>query len=77
MTTKECRGSGSPTGSPVEMATTLEFAARHSATPQTEHFPMCRINEVHQRLESGKAREVPNRAWHRFLISKMTPMTRE
>jgi uncharacterized zinc-type alcohol dehydrogenase-like protein len=48
--------SGSPTGSPVDIATMLEFAARHRVTPQTEHFPMSRINEAFERLESGKAR---------------------
>jgi uncharacterized zinc-type alcohol dehydrogenase-like protein len=34
----------------------LDFAARHSIAPQTEHFPMSRINEAFARLESGKAR---------------------
>jgi alcohol/geraniol dehydrogenase (NADP+) len=48
--------SGSPTGSPVEMATMLEFAARHNITPQTEHLPMSRINEAFERLEAGQAR---------------------
>jgi uncharacterized zinc-type alcohol dehydrogenase-like protein len=48
--------SGSPTGSPVDIATMLEYAARHGVTPQTEHFPMSRINEACQRLEAGKAR---------------------
>jgi uncharacterized zinc-type alcohol dehydrogenase-like protein len=48
--------SGSPTGSPVAIATMLEFAARHGIAPQTEHFPMGRINEAFARLESGKAR---------------------
>lgn len=48
--------SGSPTGSPVAMATMLDFAARHKVTPQTEHYPMSRINEAFERLESGKAR---------------------
>lgn len=48
--------SGSPTGSPVDIATMLEFAARHQVTPQTEHYPMSRINEAFERLESGKAR---------------------
>lgn len=27
-----------------------------TSAPQTEHFPMSRINEVFMRLESGKAR---------------------
>ena len=48
--------SGSPTGSPVGIATMLDFAARHRIAPQTEHFPMSRINEAFARLESGKAR---------------------
>ncbi len=48
--------SGSPTGSPVAIETMLDFAARHGITPQTEHFPMSRINEAFSRLESGKAR---------------------
>jgi uncharacterized zinc-type alcohol dehydrogenase-like protein len=48
--------SGSPTGSPVAIETMLDFAARHGITPQTEHFPMSRINEAFERLEAGKAR---------------------
>ena len=48
--------SGSPTGSPVAIETMLDFAARHNITPQTEHFPMSRINEAFARLKSGKAR---------------------
>jgi alcohol/geraniol dehydrogenase (NADP+) len=48
--------SGSPTGSPVAIETMLEFAARHHVAPQTEHFPMSRINEAFARLESGKTR---------------------
>jgi alcohol/geraniol dehydrogenase (NADP+) len=48
--------SGSPTGSPVAIETMLEFASRHNVTPQTEHFPMSKINEAFARLESGKAR---------------------
>jgi len=48
--------SGSPTGSPVAIATMLDFAARHHVAPQTEHFPMNKINEAFARLESGKAR---------------------
>jgi alcohol/geraniol dehydrogenase (NADP+) len=48
--------SGSPTGSPMDIATMLEYAARHDVTPQTEHFPMSRINEAFQRLQAGKAR---------------------
>ncbi len=48
--------SASPTGSPVDIARMLEFAARHQVTPQTEHYPMSRINEAFERLESGQAR---------------------
>jgi alcohol/geraniol dehydrogenase (NADP+) len=48
--------SGSPTGSPVAIETMLDFAARHDVAPQTEHFPMSKINEAFARLESGKAR---------------------
>jgi len=48
--------SGSPTGSPVGIETMLEFAARHEVVPQTEHFPMSKINEAFARLESGQAR---------------------
>lgn len=48
--------SGSPTGSPVTLATMLEFAARHHITPQVEHFPMSRINEALEHLKAGKAR---------------------
>jgi uncharacterized zinc-type alcohol dehydrogenase-like protein len=48
--------SGSPTGSPVAIDTMLDFAARHNIAPQTEHFPMSRINDAFARLESGKAR---------------------
>jgi uncharacterized zinc-type alcohol dehydrogenase-like protein len=48
--------SGSPVGSPVAIETMLDFAARHSITPQTEHFPMSRINEAFERLVAGKAR---------------------
>lgn len=48
--------SGSPTGSPVDLETMLEFAARHQIAPQTEHYPMGQINQAFERLESGKAR---------------------
>jgi uncharacterized zinc-type alcohol dehydrogenase-like protein len=48
--------SGSPAGSPVALATMLDFASRHNVTPQTEHFPMSKINDAFARLESGKAR---------------------
>ncbi len=48
--------SGSPAGSPTAIETMLDFASRHNVLPQTEHFPMSKINEAFARLESGKAR---------------------
>jgi uncharacterized zinc-type alcohol dehydrogenase-like protein len=48
--------SGSPTGSPTAIAAMLDFATRHNVTPQTEHFPMSKLNDALERLESGKAR---------------------
>ncbi len=48
--------SASPTGSPVAMAEMLAFAARHNIAPQTEHFPMSRINEAFEHVAAGKAR---------------------
>ncbi len=48
--------SGSPTGSRQDIDTLLEFAARHGIEPQTEHFPMSRINDALDHLRSGKAR---------------------
>ncbi|HWB61427.1 MAG TPA: NAD(P)-dependent alcohol dehydrogenase [Chthoniobacteraceae bacterium] len=48
--------SGSPTGSPVDIDDMLEFCARHSIAPITEHFPLSQVNEGIERLRSGKAR---------------------
>lgn len=48
--------SGSPTGSPVEIAQMLAFAARHDIRPQIERFPMSRVNDAIAHLEAGKAR---------------------
>lgn len=48
--------SGSPTGSPVAIETMLEFAGRHNVVPQTEHFPMSKINDAFEHLAAGKAR---------------------
>jgi len=48
--------SASPTGSPVDIGTMLDFAARHDITPQTERLPMSRINEAFELLEAGNAR---------------------
>lgn len=48
--------SGSPTGSPVAIAKMLEFAARHGVAPQTERYPMSRVNDAIARLKEGKVR---------------------
>ena len=48
--------SGSPTGSRGAIDTMLGFAARHGVAPQTEHFPMRRVNEALDHLRAGKAR---------------------
>ena len=48
--------SGSPVGSPANMATMLEFCARHQILPQVEHFPMSKVNEAIDHLRAGKAR---------------------
>ena len=48
--------SGSPTGAPADIATMLDFAARHGIAPQVEHFPMSRVNDALAHLDAGKAR---------------------
>jgi uncharacterized zinc-type alcohol dehydrogenase-like protein len=48
--------SGSPTGSPTAIDKMLDFSARHSIAPVTEHFPMSKVNEALEHLRSGKAR---------------------
>jgi len=48
--------SGSPLGSPATMSTLLNFAGRHQITPQTEYFPMSKINDAIDHLRAGKAR---------------------
>lgn len=48
--------SGSPTGSPVNIAQMLDFAARHDIRPQVEYFPLSKVNEALAHLEAGKAR---------------------
>ena len=53
---KQLSVSGSPTGPPVTIETMLEFASRHQVSPQTEHYPMSKINEAFARLDSGQAR---------------------
>lgn len=48
--------SGSPVGSPSNMAKMLEFCARHQIVPQVEMFPMSKVNEAIDHLRAGKAR---------------------
>ena len=48
--------SGSPNGAPVTSQLMLEFCARHNIAPQTEHFPMSKVNDAVQHLLDGKAR---------------------
>jgi uncharacterized zinc-type alcohol dehydrogenase-like protein len=48
--------SGSPTGSRGTIDAMLGFAARHAIVPQTEHFPMSRVNDALDHLRAGKAR---------------------
>ncbi|UOO87365.1 NADPH-dependent aldehyde reductase Ahr [Neisseria arctica] len=47
---------GSPTGSPAQLRTMIEFAARKQVEPIVEEYPMSRVNEAVQHLEAGKAR---------------------
>ena len=53
---KQREVSGSPTGSPVDIARMLDFAARHDIRPQVEMFPMANVNEALQHLAEGKSR---------------------
>lgn len=48
--------SGSPVGSPANIARMLEFASRHDIRPVTESFSFTRVNEALERLRSGQAR---------------------
>jgi uncharacterized zinc-type alcohol dehydrogenase-like protein len=34
----------------------LDFCSRHAIEPVIEEFPLSRVNEAMERLESGKAR---------------------
>ncbi|GGX58422.1 oxidoreductase [Litorimonas cladophorae] len=47
---------GSDTGAPHEVATMLEFCARHDIKPMVETFPMSEVNAAIDHLKSGKAR---------------------
>lgn len=48
--------SGSPLGSPATIRKMLEFCDRHGIAPQTEVFPMSKVNEAIDHLRSGAAR---------------------
>jgi uncharacterized zinc-type alcohol dehydrogenase-like protein len=48
--------SASPLGSPKTTADMLDFCARHEIAPVVEEFPMSKVNEALDHLESGKAR---------------------
>jgi alcohol/geraniol dehydrogenase (NADP+) len=47
---------GTATGSPSVVAKMLEFCTRHNIETVTEKYPMSKINEAFEHLESGKAR---------------------
>lgn len=47
--------SGSPVGSPANIAAMLDFAARHDVKPVIETFPLAEVNDALERLRSGKA----------------------
>ncbi|MEM7103474.1 MAG: NAD(P)-dependent alcohol dehydrogenase [Bacteroidota bacterium] len=48
--------SASPLGSPALTRTMLDFCVRHDIYPMVEEFPMSKVNEAFDHLESGKAR---------------------
>ncbi|OAT76435.1 alcohol dehydrogenase [Mangrovibacter phragmitis] len=48
--------SGSATGSPFELRQLMKLAARAHVSPQTELFPMSKINDALQHVRDGKAR---------------------
>jgi len=47
---------GSLNGGPAATSMMLDFAARHNIYPQTEHFPMSKVNDAIKHLADGKAR---------------------
>jgi uncharacterized zinc-type alcohol dehydrogenase-like protein len=47
--------SGSPVGSPANIAKMLEFAARHGVKPVIETFPFAQVNEAMDRVRKGQA----------------------
>ncbi len=48
--------SGSPLGSPETTRKMLEFCVQHDIVPQTELFPMSKVNDAIEHLKAGKAR---------------------
>lgn len=50
------RVAGSLNGGPAATSMMLDFAIRHNIYPQTEHFPMSKVNEAIKHLADGKAR---------------------
>lgn len=48
--------SGSPVGSPANIARMLEFAVRHDIRPEIERFTFDQVNKAVARLRSGQAR---------------------
>jgi len=48
--------SGTATGSPAVVRKMVEFCARHNIETVTENYPMSKINDAFEHLESGKAR---------------------
>ena len=47
--------SGSPVGSPGTIAKMLDFAKLHDIAPKVEVYPLSKVNEAMERLESGQA----------------------
>ncbi|SDK67294.1 uncharacterized zinc-type alcohol dehydrogenase-like protein [Methylophilus rhizosphaerae] len=50
------RIAGSLNGGPAMTAQMIEFAVRHNIYPQTEHFPMSKVNDALRHLSEGNAR---------------------
>ncbi len=48
--------SGTPLGSPETTKKMLEFCVHHDIVPQTELFPMSKVNDAIKHLNAGKAR---------------------
>lgn len=46
----------SPLGSPATTREMIRFAARYGISPQTEHFPLAKVNDAMEHLRAGKPR---------------------